>query len=164
MSLPSGQYNDPLSRPTFVEAPVVAAFATMRLRVNLQFSGTGTSPSLTDNLITAIIENTSDTAVTAQLRQVGDYASGLPTNGTVGTKSQTAPYRSNVGAPFTLVPAGHKTFTLTPTQQYLELWGVSGGPGFVRCQFNGLPQLSEMAFAKDDPTYPPQLWEPPDLG
>lgn len=162
MPLLSGQYPSPLVRPAFINAPAVAGFATLRLRADLQFTGTGTTPSLDDNLIHAVLENVGGTAATVQLRQVGDYASGLPANGT-GVITQTTPYRSNLSSAFTLVPEGRKTFTFTPRQQYIELWGVSGGPSEVRLQLNGLVPLNLMAFAKDDPTYPPQLWEPPAL-
>lgn len=162
MSLQSGQYNNPLVRPAFITAPVVADFATVRLRADLQFSGTGTTPSLDDNLIHAVLENVGATAATVQLRQVGDYASGLPSDGT-GVITQTTPFRSNLSTAYTLVPEGRKTFTFTPRQQYIELWGVSGGPAQIRLQLNGMVPLSRMAFAKDDPTYPPQLWEPPNL-
>lgn len=161
--LPSGQYTDPLFRPTFIEAPIVAGYATVRLRAQLQFSGTGTNQSFEDNLVSAILENVGVTTMTLQLRQVGDYASGLPSDGSLGTISQTTPYRSNIDSAVTLVPAGRKVTHFIPRQQYIEIWGVSGGPSQLRCQLNTILQLDDMAFAKDDPTYPPQLWEPPDL-
>ncbi len=163
MSLQPGQYTNPLIRPAFIEAPIVASYATARLRADLQFNGTGTCPSIEDNLISAVLENVGATTATVQLRQVGDYASGLPTNGTLGTLAQTTPYRSNLTAAFTLVPGGRKVTTFTPRQQYIELWGVSGGPAQMRMQLATMVPLTELAFAKDDPTYPPQLWEPPSL-
>jgi len=70
MSLQPGQYTNPLIRPAFINAPVVAAFATVRVRADLQFSGTGTCPSLEDNLISAVIENTGAVTATVQMRQV----------------------------------------------------------------------------------------------
>jgi hypothetical protein len=172
MSLKTGQYTQPLNRPAFVQDPVVAGFTTMRLWAGLQMSGTGTSPSLTDNLVLATLENTGDVSVTAQFRQVGDYSSGLPaynavlTDGIIatpgsGTKAQTAPYRSNLGSTHTLVPGGRKTISFTPTQQYVELWGVSGGPSQIKLQLDTQVPWTLLGFAKNDPTYPPALWQPP---
>ncbi len=147
MSLKSGQYPQPLVRPAFIEAPVVPGYATVRLFADLQFSGTGTSPVLADNLVLATVENTGDMTAAVQLREVGDYSSGLP-------------YRSNITNVLTLVPGGRTTTTFTPQQQYVELWGVSGTSD-IRMQLNTQVPWTLMAFAKSDTTYPPQLWQPP---
>ena len=148
MSLQGGQYPSPLVRPTFVTAPVVAGYTTVRLWANLQFSGTGTSPSLNDNLVMATVENVGDADMTMQFRQVGDYSSGLP-------------FRSNLGTAIALkAGGGRKQVTFTPTQQYLEVWGVSGGSQ-LRMQLQSQLQFNELGFARGDTTYPPQLWQPP---
>jgi len=171
MSLKSGEYPQPLDCPAFVQQPVVPGYATVRLRAGLQMSGTGTSPVLADNLVLATIENVGSVSVTCQFRQVGDYSSGIPaynassTDGIIvtpggGTIGQTTPYRSNLSSSLTIVPGGRKTTTFTPTQQYVELWGISGNSQ-IRLQLETQLPWTELSFAKNDPTYPPALWQPP---
>ncbi len=96
-----------------------------------------------------MFENTGTVDMTVQLRQTGDYT--LPTSA-----------RSNVGAPFTIVAGGRKTFTFTPQQQYIELWGISG-VSEVRMQLETQVSWGLLGFAKSDPYYPPQLWQPTSL-
>lgn len=148
MSLKPGQYTQPLVRPAFVQQPMVAGYTTIRLLAGLQVSGTGTCPSLPDNLVMAVVENRGDVSVSVQFRQVGDYSSGLA-------------FRSNLGNVISLVPKGRKTTTFTPQQQYVELWGVSGGPAEVRVQLDTMVPWTIIPFAKGDTTYPSVLWQPP---
>lgn len=151
MPLKSGQYPQPLLRPAFVQAPIVAGYTTVRLWADMQFSGTlsgtGTTPLLNDNLVLGLFENTGDTAMTIQVRECGDYTSGPGS-------------RANITNPIALVAKGRKEVTFTPQQQYVEVWGVSGGPSDLRMQLSTQVEWGLMGFAKNDPTYPPQLWEP----
>lgn len=152
----SGQYPQPLLRPTFIQAPVVTGYATVRLQAELQMSGTldgtGTTPDLNDNLTFGLFENTGATAMSLQVRETGDYTSGPSA-------------RANVTSVINLVAnGGRQQVTFYPQQQYVEIWGVSGGPSDLRLQLSGQVQFELMAFAKNDPTYPPQLWEPASYG
>lgn len=146
--LHSGEYPQPLDRATTFMAPLVAGYATLRLQASLQFIGTGTTPALDDNLIMALVENTSLNTCKVQFLQTGDYISGP---------------RQALGVPFTLVPGGRRTVTFTPIQEYIEMWSPSvggGGPAEIRGEFSTQIPLTLLAFAKNDPTYPQYINEP----
>ncbi len=153
--LQSGQYPQPQLRPAVIQEPVVAGYTTIRLQANLQFTGTGTGTiaggtisSLVDNTVLGLFENVGPTDVTIQIREVGDYT--LPASG-----------RGSLGAAFSLVAnGGRQTKTFIPLQQYVEIWGVSGGPSNIKVQLNSQVEWGLLAFAKNDPVYPPQLWRP----
>ncbi len=144
-----GIYPQPLVRTTTFNAPLVSGYATLRLHATLQFAGSGTTQALDDNLIQALVENTSDSAsARVQFLQTGDYVSGP---------------REALGSPFTLVPGGRRTVNLTPIQGFIEMWSPAGSgfsPSQIRGQLTTQIPLALMAFAKDDPTYPQYINEP----
>lgn len=142
--LRSGEYSQPLLRPAFIQQPVVPGYATIRLRADLQFSGTGTTVAVEDNLVMALVENVGNSAASVQFRQVGEYRSGA---------------RSSISPIIAMVPGGRHTITLTPLQQYIELWGVTG-TSQVRVQLETQVPWTLMAFDRLDASYPPALWQP----
>jgi hypothetical protein len=142
-----GEYPQPLSRRTLVNAPVVSGYVTSRLRANDDFppviSGENTRVSV-------VMENVGNTYVEVLLRQTNDRSvSGV---------------RIDVISGLQLQPGGRRFVTSTaPFQRYLELYcyGPSGGTGRVRMQIDSLREWNECGFDKvaDATFYPPQLWQ-----
>jgi hypothetical protein len=141
----SGQYPQPLSRVTWVNCPLVPGFTTARLVASLQNGGTLTVPSLADNNVYCLLENTGGTTCTLQFQQTQNDVSGP---------------RSNIGAPVALVPLGRAPLTITPTQPYLEITATAGGQTTLRAQLTSQIQWCELGFSKSDPLYPQWIVQP----
>ena len=145
MAYQSGEYPQPLLRTTYVQAPMVSGYATVRLCSGInQFINT----QGLDNTTLVLIENTGhstyDTNFTLQIKSTADPSSSGA--------------RTNVGGAYQVVPGGRKTVTFTPSQEFLEFYCTAGG-GNVRAQISSRISWEEMAFSKTDPFYPPQLWQ-----
>lgn len=131
----SGEYPQPMTRQTVVQAPVVNGLVTARLRSN------GTLPQdASDQLSSTQVrfENTGAVAVTAKVRETDDYVNG--------------PF-TDLGTAQALVPGGQKTQTVFPRRKYLELAGTSG-TGEVKMTVISQIRYDDLAFAKTDGQYP----------
>jgi hypothetical protein len=130
-----GEYGQPLTRTTLVQAPVVNGLVTVRLRAN------GTLPQDSNDNLSATqvrLENTGAVSVSAKLRECDDYING--------------PF-TNIGSTQALVPGGQVTQTIYPRRQYLELAGTTG-TGEVKMTVISQIRYSELGFAKTDGQYP----------
>ena len=152
MSYP-GEYPQPLVRATNLQCPVVSGYATARLRRQDPIFCSG-NVSVNDDAAQAqvLLENVSRTSFTVQLKMTNQ--SDSPGNDSDSVPTGT---RTNVGSAVALVPGGHKTINVAPYQQFLEVYGTAGGPGFLRMQLNSQTRWDEMAFDKIDTTYPAVL-------
>lgn len=144
-----GNYAQPLDRTLFVEAPLLDGYTTLRLRGDLQTSGTtvyaGTMPVLNDNLMRAIVSNTGMSAGTVQLMQ---------------RPVTTGSYRVALGSPVVLQPGGRSTISATPIHNYIEMTCSGGGPTKIRVQITSRIEYQEQGFARSETIYPQQLWAP----
>lgn len=139
MSYP-GEYVQPLSRKTVVMCPVISGYVTARLRAQDAPIPTYAGQ---DQTVRVMYENTSNGTVAFVLQASDDRSiSGART------------ILANIGA----VPGGHGVQTVTTKQSYLELRGTLGS-GTLRVEIESLRQWNSLGFAKDDPYYPPQLFQ-----
>lgn len=137
-----GEYPNPLPRKHFVQVPVVSGYVTSRLQDQAYFapaiSGTGQNMLVT-------FENVGGTAFSVQLRETDDRSvSGV---------------RYSLGSEVYLVPAGQTTATITGRRPYLEVYCTGTTTGQLRMQIDSQRKWNELGFAKDDPFYPPQLFQ-----
>lgn len=139
MSYP-GEYVQPLSRKTVVMCPVISGYVTARLRAQdapvPTFAGQ-------DQTVRVMYENVSNGTLAFNLQATDDRSIS-------GARTVLA----NLGA----VAGGHGIQTVTTKQSYLEIRGTVG-TGNVRVELESIRQWAEMGFAKDDPFYPPQLFQ-----
>jgi len=143
-----GEYPQPLTRVTNVQAPVVGGYVTVRLQAQGDLvlsasSGSGLNESgYVDNTTMVTMENTGANTVSVRLQGCNDYTSGP---------------REWVGAQQTVVPSGRTVYSVTPRHLYLELQGISGTSA-VRMQLASRLKWDELGFDKTDPFYPPFLF------
>ena len=144
-----GEYISNLTRKTFVQVPVISGYVTARLQAQDYFPAP-ISGTLTSMMVT--LENTGRNQTSVLLRETSDRSIS-------GTRYTVMPA-------VTLVPGG-KTFHFVSKGylSYLELY-CSGsdsttGQSFsdVRMQIDSLRRWTEMGFDKNDPFYPPQLFQ-----
>lgn len=139
MSYP-GEYVQPLSRKTVVMCPVISGYVTARLRAQdapvPNFAGQ-------DQTVRVVYENTSNGTLAFVLQATDDRSIS-------GARTVLA----NIGA----APGGHGVQTVTTKQSYIEVRGLQG-PANLRLEIESLRQWAEMGFAKDDPFYPPNLFQ-----
>lgn len=140
-----GEYGQPLVRKTLVQVPVVSGYVTSRLQTQSDWppaiSG-GTSQ--TNMLVT--FENVGNTYFSVNLRETDDRSIS-------GTR-----YNLNA-TPVYLCPGGQQTQTLSGKRDYLEVYCTGTTTGQLRMQIDSQRRWTEMGFGKDDPFYPPQLWQ-----
>lgn len=93
------------------------------------------------------LENTGSASVSVRLRECESYAAASPRY----TLSTT-----------TIAAGGTKSFNITPTMRYLEVFGTSG-KGQVRIQLASRFRWDSLAFQRTDTTYPTELYQPVSL-
>lgn len=142
-----GEYPQPLTRITNVQAPVVGGYVTARLQVQGDLVHSATADGLSesgyvDNTTMVTLENTGANTVSVRLQGCNDYTSGP---------------REWVGAQQTVVPSGRVNYSVTPRHTYLEVQGISGTSA-VRMQLSSRLKWDQLGFDKTDPFYPPFLF------
>jgi len=137
-----GEYPNPLPRKTFVNCPVVSGYVTARLQSQAPIPD---SISGTAQNMLCTFENVGGTAFSVLLRETPDRSIS-------GT-------RYNLTSPIFLVPAGQVTQTVLGKQPYLEVYCTGTTTGQLRLQIDSQRRWNELGFGKDDPFYPPQLFQ-----
>ncbi len=139
-----GEYPQPLVRKTNVQCPVVSGYVTAHLLSQDYFapalSGTGYN---TNMLVT--LENVGDLQFNVLLRETDDRSIS-------GT-------RYTVMNAVSLVPGGQSTQLVDGRRPYLEVYCTGTTTGQLRMQLDGQRKWDVLGFAKDDPFYPPQLFQ-----
>jgi len=140
-----GEYVQPLVRKTLVQCPVVSGYVTSRLYTQSDWPpAISGGVSQTNMLVT--FENVGNTYFSVNLRETDDRSIS-------GT-------RYNLTAtPVYLCPGGQQTQTLSGKRNFLEVYCTGTTTGQLRMQIDSQRTWSELGFAKDDPYYPPQLWQ-----
>ncbi len=91
-------------------------------------------------------ENVGNTYISVNLRETDDRSIS-------GTR-----YNLN-SSPVYLVPGGQQTQTLSGKRNYLEVYCTGTTSGNLRMQIDSQRRWNQLGFAKDDPFYPPQLFQ-----
>lgn len=142
-----GEYVQPLVRKTLVQCPVVSGYVTARLQA--QDISTPPATSGTPTRMAVLFENVGNTAFSVLLRETDDRSvSG--TRYTLPGFTGTAAY---------LVPGGEVALPLDSKRNYVEVYCTGTTVGQLRMQIDSQRRWTEMGFAKDDPFYPPQLFQ-----
>lgn len=142
-----GEYVQPLVRKTLVQCPVVSGYVTARLQA--QDISTPPAISGTPTRIAATFENVGNTYFSVLLRETDDRSvSGARTilPGFVGTAAY-------------LVPGGEVALALDSRHTFIEVYCTGTTTGNLRLQLESQRRWTEMGFSKDDPFYPPQLFQ-----
>jgi hypothetical protein len=145
----SGTYGQPLQRTANIKLELVSGYTTGRLfcRLALGVSGNPTSnPVVSYDSVTANYNNTGPNAVTFQVLQTDDLASGP---------------RTNLGSAVTLVAGGMTTVSFTPQAHYIEFKATANGPTEVRAQLTSQLTWTPLGFSKLDPFYDQTLVQGP---
>jgi len=141
----SGEYVQPLPRKTTVLCPVVSGYVTARLQTQSDrqplVSGATTGGSM---LVT--FENVGNTYFSVHLRETDDRS----VSGTRYNLTSTPVY---------LVPGGQRTELLSGNRNILEVYCTGTTTGQLRMQIDAQRRWTSMAFGKDDPYYPPTLFQ-----
>jgi hypothetical protein len=140
-----GEYTSPLVRKTLVQCPVVSGYVTSRLYTQDDYPPTISGGTTATNMLVTF-ENVGNTQFAVYLRETNDRSiSGIRYNLTDN--------------PVNLVPGGQQTKMLSGTRSFLEVYCSGTTAGQLRMQIDSQRRWSELGFAKDDPFYPPQLWQ-----
>lgn len=145
-----GDYTQPLVRKTLVQVPVISGYVTARLQAQDHYPPTVSGFPATNFMV--LIENTGGNTTTVSLRETDDRSIS-------GT-------RYTIMNAVTIVPGGQVMENVTKGYlPFLELYcsGSDATTGqtqsSIRMQIEGVRRWNEMGFAKDDPYYPPQLFQ-----
>jgi len=136
-----GEYPQPLVRKTLVQCPVVSGYVTSRLSAQQTYPLVGSGAD-TSMLVT--FENVGNTQISVVLRETDDR-----------TVSGTRVALANAY----LAPGGRDTQFVQGHLRYLEVYCSGTTTGELRMQIDSQRRWDQMAFARDDPYYPPQLWQ-----
>lgn len=140
-----GEYVQPLPRKTQVMCPVVSGYVTSRLYAQDAFPPAISGGNTATNMLVTF-ENVGNTYFSVHLRETDDRS----VSGT----------RYNLTAtPVYLVPGGQQTQTLSGKRPYMEVYCTGTTSGQLRMQIDSQRRWNELGFAKDDPYYPPQLFQ-----
>jgi hypothetical protein len=123
--------------------PVISGYVTSRLYATDWFAPTISGTPETTALVT--FENVGNTQFSVLLRETDDRS----VSGT----------RYNLMGAVAVVPGGQKTSSITNRRPYMELYCTGTTTGNLRMQIDSQRQWNELGFAKDDPYYPPQLFQ-----
>lgn len=141
-----GEYISPLTRRTLVNCAVVSGYVTARLRADDWFAP-AISGGPTNMLVT--FENVGNTYFSVVLNETSDRSVS-------GTRSRLAGFS---GTAVYLVPGGQQTIALTGKQPFVEVYSTGTTNGNLRMQIDSQRKFNELGFAKDDPYYPPSLYQ-----
>lgn len=140
-----GEYVQPLPRKTLVQCPVVSGYVTSRL-----YSQDAWPPPISGGVSYAnmlvTFENVGNTYFSVHLRETDD-------------RSVSGTRYNLTSAPVYLVPGGQQTQTLSGKRNYLEVYCTGTTTGFLRMQIDAQRRWNELGFNKDDPYFPPQLFQ-----
>jgi hypothetical protein len=139
-----GEYPNPLPRKTNVQVPVVSGYVTARLQAQDYFPPTLSGGTTATNMLVTF-ENVSNTQFSVLLRETDDRS-------ITGT-------RYNLMSAVSLVPGGQSTQTVSGLRPFLEVYCTGTTTGFLRMQIDSQRKWNLLGFAKDDPFYPPQLFQ-----
>lgn len=142
-----GEYVQPLIRKTLVQCPVVSGYVTARLQV--QDISTPPAISGTPTRLAVLFENVGNTMFSVVLRETDDRS--------VSGTRYTLP--GFTGTAVALVPGGEMAVAADSRRNYLEVYCTGTTTGQLRMQIESQRRWTEMGFAKDDPFYPPQLFQ-----
>jgi len=140
-----GEYPQPLTRKTFVQAPVVSGYVASRLRMS-DFNAPAISGGETQMMVT--FQNVGPTQFAVLIRETDDRS----TSGT----------RYNLMSAVSIVPGGVVTSQLTGgKRQFLEVYCTGTTTGQLRMQIDSQMAWNELGFAKDQDStyYPTSLWQ-----
>lgn|SRR5512143_428161 len=143
-----GEYPQPLIRRMVVQCPVVSGYVTARLQAqdNINPPATSGPPSG----LAVIFENVGNTAFSVLLRETDDRS--------VSGTRYTLP--TAIGSfPAYVIPGGYVPMACDSSKQFLEVFCTGTTTGQLRMQIDSLRRWTEMGFGKDDPFYPPQLFQ-----
>jgi len=139
-----GEYVQPLPRKTLVHCPVVSGYVTSRLHTQDDWPPPVSGVSYSQMMVT--FENVGNTYFSVHLRETDDRS----VSGT----------RYNLTAtPVYLVPGGQNTQLLSGKRNFLEVYCTGTTTGNLRMQIDAQRRWNELGFGKDDPFYPPQLFQ-----
>lgn len=140
-----GEYVQPLVRKTLVQVPVVSGYVTSRLQTQSDWPP-AISGGTTQAAMLVTFENVGNTQFSVHLRETDD-------------RSISGPRFNLTATPVTLVPGGQTTQTLSGKRNFLEVFCTGTTSGQLRMQIDSQRRWTEMGFGKDDPFYPPQLYQ-----
>ena len=140
-----GEYVQPLVRKTLVQVPVVSGYVTSRLQTQDDYLPSISGGTTQTNMLVTF-ENVGNTYFSVNLRETDDRSIS-------GTR-----YNLN-STPVFLVPGGQSTQMLSGKRAFLEVFCTGTTTGNLRMQIDSQRRWTEMGFGKDDPFYPPQLFQ-----
>ena len=143
-----GEYAQSLVRKTIVQAPVVPNYKTARFRSQAAVQN---SSGLAEQTAMVTLENTGTASCIVQLMMTDDVSVNAAG---VGTGA-----REWLGTAQSLVVGGRTTITVNPRRQYLEVH-CNSGSGSVKVQLESQLRWDQIAFGKNDNTYPHSLIDP----
>lgn len=136
-----GEYPQPLVRKTLVQCPVVSGYVTSRLASHQTYPLVGSGAD-TSMLVT--FENVGNTQISVVLQETDDR-----------TVSGTRYALANAY----LAPGGRDTQLVQGHLRYLEVYCSGTTTGELRMQIDSQRQWNQLAFSRDDPYYPPSLYQ-----
>jgi hypothetical protein len=140
-----GEYVQPLVRKTLVHCPVVSGYVTSRLYTQDDWPPPISGGTTATNMLVTFV-NVGNTYISVHLRETSDRS----VSGT----------RYNLTAtPVFLVPGGQQIRTLSGTRNFLEVFCTGTTSGNLQMQIDSQRRWSELGFGKDDPYYPPSLFQ-----
>jgi hypothetical protein len=142
-----GEYVQPLVRNTLVQCPVVSGYVTARLQA--QDISTPPATSGLPSSVALLFENVGNTMFSVVVNQTNDRSVS-------GTRYKLDGF---TGTAVSLVPGGQAGVTADTRMNYLEVYCTGTTVGQLRLQIASQRRWTEMGFSKDDPFYPPQLFQ-----
>lgn len=125
--------------------PVVSGYVTARLQTQSDWPPP-ISGSTSQAAMLCTFENVGNTYFSVNIRETDDRSiSGTRYNLTA--------------SPVYLVPGGFTQQTLSGKRDFLEVYCTGTTTGQLKLQIDSQRRWTEMGFGKDDPFYPPQLFQ-----
>ena len=132
-------------RKTLVQCPVVSGYVTSRLYTQDDWPPAISGGTTQTNMLVTF-ENVGNTYFSINLRETDD-------------RSVSGTRYNLTAAPVYLVPGGQQTQVLSGTRSFLEVYCTGTTSGSLRMQIDSQRRWSELGFGKDDPFFPPQLFQ-----
>lgn len=138
-----GEYVQPMPRKTLVQCPVVSGYVTARLQAQ-----DSVSPSISGHNTKMLVtfENVGNTHFSVHLRETNDRS----ISGTRYNLTSTPVY---------LVPGGQQAHLLSGKLDIMEVYCTGTTTGNLRLQVDSQRRWNELGFSRDDPYYPPSLYQ-----
>ena len=135
----------PLPRKTLVQCPVVSGYVTARLYTQSSWPPPISGGTSEANMH-VLFENVGNTQFSVHLRETDD-------------RSVSGTRYNLTSSPVSLVAGGSQTQFLSGKRNYLEVYCTGTTTGQLRMQIDSQRRWTELGFSKDDPYYPPQLFQ-----